>query len=158
LLETAAATTSITSGSNQLAQDAATTAKLIADHGADGARKILNAVKENPWLIEAEGGFTGAAREVSTLEQMYKRVALGKGSTGRMAPMNLKEQLAMKEVLSNPLQGAKELESITMTDQRWLVQDGWVKMAKNVNDVEIHYVYNKTTGAFDDFKFKPHKK
>jgi hypothetical protein len=44
------ATTSITSG-----KEAATTAKLIADHGPDGARKILNIVKENPGLVQAEG-------------------------------------------------------------------------------------------------------
>ena len=32
--------------------------------------------------------------------------------------------------------------------------EGWVKMSNNVNGVEIHFVYNKITGAFDDFKFK----
>jgi hypothetical protein len=101
---------------------------------------------------------TGAVRKVETvekeLEQMYKKIALGRGSTGRISPRSLKEQIAMKEVLSNPLQGAKELTSVTMTDPRWLAQEGWVKMSKNVNDIEIHYIYNKLTAVFDDFKFK----
>ena len=41
-----------------------------------------------------------------------------------------------------------------MSDSRWLASEGWVKMSNNVNGVEIHFVYNKITGAFDDFKFK----
>ncbi len=88
------------------------------------------------------------------LAEMYKKSTLGKGSTGRMIPQNLHEQLAMKEVISNPLSNARELQSIRMTDPRWLEQDGWVKMSKNVNNIEIHYVYNTKTDAFDDFKFK----
>lgn len=60
----------------------------------------------------------------------------------------------MKEVLSSPLLNAKELKAITMTDPRWLEKDGWGKMSKNVNGIEIHFLYNKITGAFDDFKFK----
>ena len=85
---------------------------------------------------------------------MYKKITLGRGSTGRKIPKNLSEQLAMKEALSDPLAGAKELKSVTMTDPRWLAQDGWVKMSKNVNGIEIHYIQNTKTGAFDDFKFK----
>ena len=49
--------------------------------------------------------------------------------------------------------GAKQFP-IPMTDKRWPGELGWVKMAKNVNGVEIHYVYNKNTQQFDDFKFK----
>ncbi|WP_368936887.1 hypothetical protein [Bacillus sp. SH8-8] len=45
----------------------------------------------------------------------------------------------MKEVRSNP-QG-KEIR-VPMTDPRWPKEDGWVKMAHNVNGVEIHYVKN----------------
>jgi filamentous hemagglutinin len=40
-----------------------------------------------------------------------------------------------------------------MTDSRWPATDGWVKMAQNVNGVEVHYVKNTVTGAVDDFKF-----
>ncbi|MGM7914743.1 hypothetical protein [Yersinia enterocolitica] len=43
---------------------------------------------------------------------------------------------------------------LPMTDTRWPKEDGWVKMAQNVNGVEIHYVMNKKTGQIDDFKFK----
>jgi hypothetical protein len=64
------------------------------------------------------------------------------------------KHVIQKEVLSDPPKAAKELKSVTMTDSRWLAQDGWVKMSKNVNGTEVHYVYNTKTGAFDDFKFK----
>nr|WP_301182725.1 RHS repeat-associated core domain-containing protein [Streptococcus suis] len=83
---------------------------------------------------------------------------LGKGSTGRVVANTLEEQLAMKEVMSNPLANAFEVP-ITMTDTRWLGTEGWVKMQRVVTlsygtKINIHYVYNKITGAFDDFKFK----
>jgi len=77
---------------------------------------------------------------------------LGRGSTGRTTPLNLKEQLAMEQVQSNPAAG-RVLTNVTMTDPRWPAADGWVKMAQNVNGVETHYVYNTQTGAVDDFKF-----
>ncbi len=83
---------------------------------------------------------------------------LGKGSTGRVVANTLEEQLAMKEVMYNPLANAFEVP-ITMTDTRWLGTEGWVKMQRVVTlsdgtKINIHYVYNKITGAFDDFKFK----
>ncbi|MCK4075750.1 hypothetical protein HCC68_08620 [Streptococcus suis] len=83
---------------------------------------------------------------------------LGKGSTSRVVANTLEEQLAMKEVMSNPLANAFEVP-ITMTDTRWLGTEGWVKMQRVVTlsdgtKINIHYVYNKMTGAFDDFKFK----
>lgn len=64
----------------------------------------------------------------------------------------------MREVMSNPLDGATELPFV-MKDSRWNAHDGWVKMQKNVNHSNgkhtcIHFVYNKKTGMFDDFKFK----
>ncbi len=77
---------------------------------------------------------------------------LGRGSTGRTVAKNLKEQLAMEQAMANPSMG-RQLE-VPMTDPRWLGSDGWVKMAQNVNDVEIHYVFNTITRMFDDFKFK----
>jgi RHS repeat-associated protein len=74
----------------------------------------------------------------------------GLGSTGRTTPSNLTEQLAMTEVRAAP---AGQPLPVTMTDPRWLASDGWVKMAQNVNGVEIHYVWNTITRAVDDFKF-----
>ncbi|MDR1000693.1 MAG: hypothetical protein LBL96_07845 [Clostridiales bacterium] len=77
----------------------------------------------------------------------------GKGSSGRVEAQSLKEEIAMKQVISNPLKGAKPLD-IIMTDIRWLAKDGWIKMSQNVNGVEIHFLYNTITKVFDDFKFK----
>src|SRR6185312_6325010 len=75
------------------------------------------------------------------------------GSTGRTAPANLNEQLAMKQVRSNVSSGTV-LINVKMTDARWPASAGWVKMSQNVNGVEIHYNYNTITKATADFKFK----
>ena len=78
-----------------------------------------------------------------------------RGSSGRTSPNNLKEQIVMKSVKSDPLDGAtKIVEHSKMKDSRWLGTEGWVKYAKNIDGVEIHFNYNTITGAFDDFKFK----
>ncbi|MHC5392092.1 hypothetical protein [Listeria welshimeri] len=66
--------------------------------------------------------------------------------------------MAMHQLKSNPMKGAKELP-IKMTDKRWPSEDGWVKMQNVVTledgtKVNVHFVYNKITGQFDDFKFK----
>ena len=84
---------------------------------------------------------------------------VGRGSTGRTVPNTLNEQMAMHQVMSNPLEGAVDMSQlknhpVIMSDSRWLASEGWVKMSNNVNGVEIHFVYNKITGALDDFKFK----
>ncbi|PFZ93905.1 S-layer homology domain-containing protein [Bacillus wiedmannii] len=94
----------------------------------------------------------GKALEAAAKNTKHEVKILGRGSTGRTTANTLEEQLAMKEVKSNP-QGIV-LTRIPMTDPRWPKEDGWVKMAHNVNDVEIHYVKNTRTGEFDDFKFK----
>jgi hypothetical protein len=77
---------------------------------------------------------------------------LGRGSTGRTVPESLNEKLAMDEAVSNPAAG-RQLR-LKMTDDRWHADDGWVKMAQNVNGTEIHYVRNTITGQVDDFRFK----
>ena len=82
----------------------------------------------------------------------------GLGSTGRVLPNSINEQMAMHQVRSNPLAGAKELP-IKMTDPRWPASEGWVKMQTTVRNSDgsltsIHFLHNKKTGAFDDFKFK----
>ena len=82
----------------------------------------------------------------------------GRGNTGRTVPNSLDEQMAMHQVQSNPLDGAMDMSQarkpVIMTDPRWPASEGWIKMSNNVNGIEIHFVYNKETGAFDDFKFK----
>ena len=80
------------------------------------------------------------------------------GNTGRTVANNLNEQLAMKQVMSNPLAGAEKLP-ITMTDSRWEGADGWVKMQNVVRlsdgtKINIHFVYNEILNLVDDFKFK----
>jgi RHS repeat-associated protein len=76
---------------------------------------------------------------------------LGLGSTGRTVASNLTEQLAMKEILSNP--GMGRVIRTGLNDARW---SGWSKMAWNNAGVEIHYVAKYENGvlkAVDDFKF-----
>lgn len=34
----------------------------------------------------------------------------------------------------------------------WQTNDGWVKMAQNVNGVEIHYVKNSITGVVEEIE------
>jgi len=60
--------------------------------------------------------------------------------------------LAIEQALLNPEAGHQL--SIPMSDKRWPKEDGRVKMAQNINGVEVHYVRNTTTGQVDDFKFK----
>jgi len=92
------------------------------------------------------------------LTDLMKKKSLGRGSTGRTTPNNLNEQLAMKEVLSNPLDGATVVPTKNMNDPRWLGSEGWVKMQRIIKTsnekISIHFNYNTKTGKFDDFKFK----
>jgi hypothetical protein len=76
----------------------------------------------------------------------------GRGSTGRTTPTNLKEQLAMEEVMSDPK--GDILTNVEMKDPKWPASEGWVKVEQNVNEVKIHFVHNLITGQYDDFKFK----
>ena len=77
---------------------------------------------------------------------------LGLGTTGRSVPKNLAEQLALKEIMSNPSAGRPLI--ININDSRW---QGWTKMSnKTAHGVEIHYnvLYrNEKIIAIDDFKF-----
>src|SRR5690606_16112813 len=76
---------------------------------------------------------------------------LGLGSTGRTAAANLTEQLAMKEIMSNPTLGKTVMTG--MKDSRWL---GWNKMQYGTKTT-IHYVGKFENGvlkAVDDFKFQ----
>ncbi len=93
----------------------------------------------------------GAAKEANILKP------LGLGSTGRVTAENLTEQLAMKEIMSNPTLGKTIMTG--MKDSRWL---GWNKMqythtALDGTKTTIHYVGKFKNGilkAVDDFKFK----
>lgn len=103
----------------------------------------------DPWRSYESGSFSkGVGNPVEVV---------GRGGTGRTVPNTLNEQMAMHQVMPNPLEGAVDMSQlknhpVIMSDSRWLASEGWVKMSNNVNGVEIHFVYNKITGAFDDFK------
>ena len=75
-----------------------------------------------------------------------------RGSTVRTTPGGANEAKAMELVQEYPEYGNRL--PLTMNDPRWPADDGWVKMEQTVNGVEIHYVYNTSTGVADDFKFK----
>ncbi|MEG0307617.1 MAG: RHS repeat-associated core domain-containing protein [Clostridium sp.] len=92
----------------------------------------------------------------NSIDELLETVSYSnKHSKGaRWVPENLTDKLAMEEVLTNPSAGKQLNMRKGMTDPRWHQDDGWVKMSKNVNGIEIHYVWNKVLNVFDDFKFK----
>lgn len=110
------------------------------------------------WIIK-QFGKKALQSAVKDVTKKIAKKSLGKGSTGRQAPKDLVEEIFMDHVLNNPLDGATELKSIKLTDSRWHNKDGWVKMERKLKtkegqNVVIHFVYNKKTKKFDDFKFK----
>jgi len=109
--------------------------------------------------IDPKNVNAGVLLKQDLLQDSIKTKSLGKGSTGRTTANTHEELNAMNKVLDAPLNGAKEITSVQMADSRWLKSDGWVKMEKVTINSDgsktiIHFNYNKTTGAFDDFKFK----
>ena len=78
-------------------------------------------------------------------------------ATGSTLPRNLEETLATEEVKADPALG-QAVRKITMSDARWSASEGWVKMAYkravSYGKIEVHYVWNKITGAVDDLKMK----
>jgi len=124
--------------------------------------EVIKKIRHADTVVEGSVDLVGAER---TAEGLVK--PLGKGSTGRFLPKTLEEQLAMKEVMSNPFpgpDGGRILDGVTMSDAThgWLAEDGWMKMQKIVKyvnrsgkqvKIKIHYVWNKITNQFDDFKF-----
>ena len=75
---------------------------------------------------------------------------LGRGSTGRTAALNLAEQIAMKEIVSNPQMGSVIIKGLK--DSRWLGWDKFEYVHRGLDGtkITIHYV-----GKYvDDFKFK----
>ncbi len=124
----------------------------------DDIIKSTDKILKNPQkLTKADYDFLISTSKLidDELWSLYKSQALLRGHTGRFIPNSLKEQLAIKSVLSDPLTNAVDLSNkVVMSDKRWHASAGWIKMSKNINGYEIHFVYNKITGHFDDFKFK----
>jgi hypothetical protein len=138
-------------GQHEDAVFAASSAIPVLGMIAAGGKYLKNGWK---WV----GGWTGLSKKTGKVVNELADTSnlakpLGHGSTGRVIPRNLHEQMAMKEVMANPNAG-KVLDHIQMKDSRWPSDEGWVKMSQYVNEVEIHYVKNVKTGAVDDFKFK----
>ena len=153
---------------------AATTASTVAASAFVGATIVVgssllmadyssienfNASADWSTVLFTAGGLLVGGAHGYTLYQNSKIQIAGKGSTGRTEAANLHEQLAMKQVISNPLYEAKELTNIRMNDLRWHANDGWVKMERIIKfsdgtKVVIHFLYNTITKIFDNFKFK----
>ena len=131
--------------------------KEAAEKGAEkAAKEVTEKSAERTARESVEKGAKGDSSSNTGVGNPVK--VEGRGSTGRTIPNNLGEQMAMHQVRSDPLEGATELP-IKLNDTRWKSSDGWVKMQSVVetadgNKITIHYVYNKVTGTFDDFKFK----
>jgi len=75
-----------------------------------------------------------------------------RGSTARRPHVDWEEDLLL-EVRHNPEAGER-LVRVPQTDPRWPADKGWQKMTQTIDDVEIHYQYQTTTGAVDDLKVK----
>ena len=95
-------------------------------------------------------GSKGAVKAAKGSTNLLK--PLGLGSTGRTTAANLTEQLAMKEIMSNPSAG--QIIKKSLSDPRWR---GWSKMTnKTAHGVEIHYNALWKNGkiiSIDDFIF-----
>ncbi|MEK5040172.1 SAR2788 family putative toxin [Sporosarcina sp. FSL K6-3457] len=110
------------------------------------------------WIIK-EYGKTAIKSVVKDVAKKMAKKSLGKGSTGRQIAKDLVEELFMDHVLDDPLDGATEFTAMKLNDSRWHHSDGWVKMERKLKtkegqNVVIHFVFNKKTKKFDDFKFK----
>lgn len=101
------------------------------------------------------GGVVGGGSAYISTKGSSASNTQSRGSTATKQPSNLREQLALEQVKSNP-QGMQI--PIKMTDPRWPASEGWVKMQQIVptsqGNINIHYVYNQTIKIFDDFKIK----
>ena len=135
-----------------------------ADKISDAGKAVATVVKNSDNIIDAGKQSVKHSDEIADVVKNGSNIGVGnpvkiegRGNTGRIIPNKLEEQMAMHQVQSNPLKGAFEIP-IKLNDARWQASDGWVKMQSIVetsdgNKITIHYVYNKLTGTFDDFKF-----
>lgn len=109
-------------------------------------QNFIQRIKKGKPSVEVEG------KVGKTSTNLLK--PLGLGSTGRTAAANLTEQLAMKEIISNPSSGKVLIQKMEDASGRW---SGWSKMSnKTAHGVEIHYNAlweNGVIKAIDDFKF-----
>jgi hypothetical protein len=118
--------------------------EVLAQHGDELVEITDDAVKEAVMKL--------IAKKADDAANILK--PLGLGSTGRTVANNLTEQLAMKEIMSNPSAGRTLIKKMKDASGRW---NGWSKMSnKTAHGVEIHYNAlweNGVIKAIDDFKF-----
>jgi hypothetical protein len=127
---------------------------------------IVGVLKDIGIIVVTEGGvqvagFWWFVTKGDDAARVVIRQPLGKGSTadlskGTTLPRNLREQMAIQEVLSTPEAGRPL--AIALADPRWPSSGGWVKMETVVEPggregrIMVHYVRNKITGEIDDLK------
>jgi len=127
---------------------------------------IVGVLKDIGIIVVTEGGtqvagFWWFVTKGDDAARIVIRQPLGKGSTadlskGTTLARNLREQLAIQEVLSKPEVGTQL--RFPLGDPRWPSSGGWVKMERFVESggregkVLVHYVWNTITGEIDDLK------
>jgi len=136
------------------------TAAIAAVSTSDSVEEFNDQGNWGTVATTALGAVTGGAKGYSMAKAQIpssNSTNASRGSTGRTEPSDLREQLAMEQVKSNPSAGT-QLTRITLNDPRWPSSEGWVKMQQIVptsqGNINIHYVYSQTLNVFDDFKFK----
>ena len=128
------------------------------------AKGVASTAKE----VASESSLIGSlkagaeALRLKTIEQTKAKCPPckeGVGSTASLAkgttvPRDLREQLAIEQVRSQPEAG--KVLPIKMNDPKWSAEDGWAKMQQIVKPggepINVHYVRNTKTGEVDDFK------
>ena len=118
--------------------------------GKQGAKSAARTA-ESMEAAEASS-VAGRAKDSAGQEATSGQKLIEQKSTGRTAPNDLKEKLAMEEAMANP--GGSHAKGVKMGDPRYPAKDGWIKMEQAVNGTKIHYIKNTKTGAVADFKFK----
>ena len=163
--ETSAATVSSTIAAGAFIGSSIASYGTAAIDSALSSKSIDEFLASSSWETVAftAGGLLAGGASGYVLYSNEHITIVGKGSTGRVEAKNLNEQIAMKQVLSNPLDGATDLSqvggrSIIMSDPRWPAEDGWIKMQNIVvlhdkTKIVIHFVYNYILDVYDDFKF-----
>jgi RHS repeat-associated protein len=120
---------------------------VVRDYVCGGNQATYNAIEGSLYIAASCYCEVG-----STYSECYSS-SLSRLSTGRTEPKDLKEQLAMESVKSNPSSGRVIKDQLH--DPR--LPEGTVKMAQHINFIdggaEIHYCFHRKYGYFD-FKFK----
>lgn len=112
-----------------------------------GSAVAVGYVLHKATALGEDAGDSAASAEAATEQKLLEQK-----STGRTAPKDLKEKLAIEEAMANP--GGSHAKGMEMKDPRYPAKDGWIKMEQEVNGTKIHYIKNTKTGAVADFKFK----